>query len=189
VPLLSSRSWIAREKGDFAESLRLSDEQIRRAPDKWWGYQSRAQSLQGLKQNEEAEKSYLKVLDLRPEVPLPYLNVGRFFLAKSDVPQAIEALRLGASKFSQHPLLNLTYADALKQQKMYSYAESLYRRFLNDAKFKSYALIGIGELMSEQQKFEELKVHKEILRQYIKSNPLSPGDARLLSKRLEALIS
>ena len=189
VPLLSSQSWIAREKGDFAESLRLSDEQIRRAPDKWWGYQSRAQSLQGLKRNEEAEKSYLKVLELRPEVPFPYLNVGRFFLAKSDIPQAIEALRMGSSRFAQHPLLNLTYADALKQQKMYSYADSLYRQFLNDPKFKTYALIGIGEVLSAQQKWEALKVHKEVLQQQIKINPLSPSDIKLLGKRLDDLIA
>ncbi len=189
VPLLSAKSWIAREKGDFSESLRLSDEQIRRAPDKWWGYLSRAQSLQGLKQADEAEKSYRKVLALRPEVPGPYLSVGRFFLAKSDMPLALEALRTGASQFNKHPLLNLTYADALRQQKMFVYAESLYRQFLSDPKFKTYALIGMGESLSEQQKTEELKAHQEVLRQHLKINPLTPNDAKLIGKRLDALIS
>lgn len=189
VPLLSSKSWIAREKGDFSESLRLSDEQIRRAPDKWWGYQARAQSLQGLKQNDEAEKSFLKVLSLRPEAPGPYLNAGRFFLTKSDIPQATEALRTGASKFKHHPMLNLTYADVLQQQKMFVYAESLYRQFLNDPKFKTYALIGISESFADQQKSEELKAHKEILRQHLKEFPLTTNDAKLLGKRLDALMS
>jgi len=188
IPLLSSQSWIAREKGDFAESLRLSDEQIRRAPEKWWGHQSRAQSLQGLKKNEEASKSFLKVLELRPEVPTPYLIAGRFFMSISDMPKANEALRMGASKFNQHPLLNLTYADTLKQQKFFTYAESLYRKFLNDPKYKSYALIGICELMADQKKSEELVAHKEILRQHIKGNPLNPGEIKLFGKRLEALI-
>lgn len=189
VPLLSSRSWIAREKGDFSESLRLSDEQIRRAPNKWWGYFSRAQSLQGLKQSDEAEKSYLKALSLHPEVPGPYLNIGRYFLAKSDIPQAIEALRTGTSKFNHHPMLNLTYADVLKQQKMFVYSESIYRQFLNDPKFKTYALIGISESLTEQKKDEELKAYKAVLIQHLKVTPLSPNDAKLLGKRLDALIS
>jgi tetratricopeptide (TPR) repeat protein len=189
VPLLSSKGWIAREKGDFSESLSLSDEQIRRAPNKWWGYLSRAQSLQGLKQSDQAEKSYLKALSLHPEVPGPYLTIGRFFLAKSDIPQATEALRTGASKFKHHPMLNLTYADVLKQQKMFVYAESIYRQFLNDPKFKAYALIGISESLAVQQKAEELKTYKEALRQHIKVFPLNTNDTKLLGKRLDVLLS
>ena len=96
---------------------------------------------------------------------------------------------MGSSRFPQHPLLNLTYADALKQQKMFSYADSLYRQFLNDPKFKTYALIGIGEVLSAQQKWEALKVHKKVLQQQIKINPLSPSDIKLLGKRLDDLIA
>jgi Tfp pilus assembly protein PilF len=95
---------------------------------------------------------------------------------------------MGASKFNQHPLLNLNYADALKQQKSFTYAESLYRKFLNDPKYKSYALIGICELMADQKKAEELTTQKEILRQHIKANPLNPGEVKLFAKRLEALL-
>lgn len=189
LPLLSSKSWIAREKGHFSESLRLSDEQIRLAPNEWWGYLSRAQSLQGLKQHDEAEKSFLRALSLHPKVPGPYLETGRFFLAKSDLPQAIEALRSGASKFNHHPMLNLTYADALKQQKMLIYAESIYRKFLNDPKFKTYALIGISESLAAQHKAEELKAYKEALRQHLKSTPLTTNDTQLLGKRLDDLMS
>ena len=188
LPLLSSKSWIAREKGDFEESLRLSNEQISRAPDKWWGHQAKAQSLKGLKRDDEAKQEYLKVIELRPEVPGPYLNAGSFFLEKSDIQQASEVLRIGVSKFDQHPLLSLNYADVLRQQKMFAYSESLYRKFLNNQKFKLYALIGLGELLSSQQKKTELKAHNVMLRQYVKENPLSSSDTKLLGKRLEALL-
>jgi len=188
IPLLSSKSWIARERGNFEESLKLSDEQIKRAPEKWWGHQARAQSLQGLKRNDEAQQEYLKVVEMKPNVPGPYLNASAFFVAKSDPAQAAQVLRIGVSKFSQHPMLSLTYADVLQRQKMFAYSESLYRPYLTHPKFKIYALIGIGELLSSQQKEAELKTHKDTLRQYIKDYPLSPGDTKMLGERLDALL-
>jgi len=187
IPLLSSKSWIARERGNFEESLKLSDEQIKRAPEKWWGHQARAQSLQGLKRNDEAQQEYLKVVEMRPSVPGPYLNASAFFVAKSDLAQAAQVLRIGVSKFNQHPMLSLTYADVLQHQKMFAYSESLYRPYLSHPKFKIYALVGIGELLFSQQKEAELKAHKDTLRQYIKDHPLSPGDTKMLGERLDAL--
>ena len=72
---------------------------------------------------------------------------------------------------------------------MFVYAESIYRQFLNDPKFKAYALIGISESLAVQQKAEELKTYKEALRQHIKVFPLNTNDTKLLGKRLDVLLS
>lgn len=187
VPLLSSKSWLARERGDFSEGLKLAEEQIRRAPEKWWGYQAKALSLQGLKQDERATAAHMKLISMRPEVPGPYLSSGRYFLSKQDYDRAAEAFRVGLSKHKDHPILNLLYADVLQKQQMYVQAQSIYRRFQDNPKFRIHALVGISEVLKAQNRTGDFNQQRLILKKYLKEHPMNEGDAKMFSKRIAEL--
>ena len=185
IPLLSSRSWMAREKGDFTEALKLAEEQIFRAPDKWWGYLARAQAMQGLKRDEDASIAYIKLISMRPEVPNPYLVSGRYFVGKNDYEHATEAFRIGLSKYKDHPILNLTYADILLQEKNYVQSFSIYQRFVEIPKYRLHALIGLCEIFTAQNRNDDLKSHINLLRKFLIEHPMGENEKKLFSNRVK----
>ncbi len=187
IPLLSSKSWLAREKGDFSQSLELADLQIKRAPEKWWGYQARALSLQGLKRNEEAAKAYLKLIAMKPDSPSSYLIAGRFFASQSDFEHATDAFRTGVSRYRDHSGLSLAYADTMQQAKLFLSAEGLYRQFQEDPKSRLHALIGLVETLEIQNKTDELKKQKSTLKIFLEQHPLTDLEEKVFQKRLEIL--
>lgn len=187
IPLLSSKSWMAREKGDFTEALNLSEDQIRKAPEKWWGYMGKALALQGLKRDDEATEAFLKVVNMRPEIPNPYLVSGRYFINQKKYDAANFVLRIGTSKFKDHHKLNLLYADALQKTMSTFHAESIYKGFLNDPKLSTHALIGIGEILKSENKSDELKSHLIKLKKHVQDNPIEDSDLKYLGKRLAEL--
>lgn len=189
IPLLTSKSWMAREMGNFNEALKLAEEQIIRAPEKWWGYLSKAQALQGLKRDHEASETYLKVISMRPEVANPYLSSARYFISKDRYDLATESLRVGTTILKEHPRLNLLYADVLQKNKLFLQSQLIYKKFVNQPKSKTHALIGIGEILKSQNKVGELGSHLIILKKHIRENPLDEYDSKYLSKRLDNLLT
>lgn len=187
IPVLSAKSWMAREKGEFKEALNFSEEQIRKAPDKWWGYFRKAQALQALKRDDEATEAYLKLISMRPENRNTYLVSGRYFINQQKYDLAIKVLRVGITKFKDHPQLNLLYADTLQQTMSTLQAESIYKNYSTHPKLSTHALIGLGEILKTQKKNEELKSHLIKLKKHIQDNPIEDSELKYLGKRLVEL--
>jgi tetratricopeptide (TPR) repeat protein len=167
---------MAREKGDFTEALKLAEEQIFRAPEKWWGYLARAQAMQGLKRDEDASIAYIKLISMRPEVPNSYLVSGRYFVGKNDYEHATEAFRIGLSKYKDHPILNLTYADILLQD---------INDFFEIPKYRLHALIGLCEIFTAQNRNDDLKSHTNLLRKFIIEHTMGENEKKLFSNRVK----
>jgi tetratricopeptide (TPR) repeat protein len=95
-------SWIHLERKDYAQAIAEADRTIELAPDRYWGYFSKARALRDSKQPELALGLFKQTLTLKPDAPAPYLQAATFFKSQNLTQDALTTAKRGLSLYPKH---------------------------------------------------------------------------------------
>ncbi len=95
-------SWIHLERKDYAQAIAEADRTIELAPDRYWGYFSKARALRDSKQPEQALGLFKQALTFKPDAPAPYLQAASFFKSQNLTQDALTTAKRGLSLHPKH---------------------------------------------------------------------------------------
>jgi import receptor subunit TOM70 len=139
-------SWLLRAQGDLEGSMREAETTIELAPEKWWGYFQKAQTLRDMKRGDEAEGSFTKTLAMKPDAAGPYFQAGQFMVGRNKLGEADSIYRKGLSNFSDSPALHAGYGGVLRKLGQPDEAQRAFGKALELDPKNQLALTGKAEL-------------------------------------------
>lgn len=110
-------SWIHLERKDYAQAIAEADRTIELAPDRYWGYFSKARALRDSKQPELALGMFKQALTLKPDAPAPYLQAASFFKSQNLTQDALTTVKRGLSLYPKHEGLQKLVAELQESPK------------------------------------------------------------------------
>jgi tetratricopeptide (TPR) repeat protein len=139
-------SWLLRAQGDLEGSMREAETTIELAPEKWWGYFQKAQTLRDMKRGDEAEASFNKTLAMKPDAAGPYFQAGQFMAGRNKLGEADSIYRKGLFNFSDSPALHAGYGGVLRKLGQPDEAQRAFGKALELDPKNQLALNGKAEL-------------------------------------------
>lgn len=110
-------SWIHLERKDYPQAIAEADSTIELAPDRYWGYFSKARALRDSKQPELALGMFKQALTLKPDAPAPYLQAATFFKSQNLTQDALATAKRGLSLYPKHEGLQKLVAELQESPK------------------------------------------------------------------------
>jgi len=104
-------SWIYLERKDYPQAIAEADRTIELAPDRYWGYFSKARALRDSKQPELALGMFKQALTLKPDAPAPYVQAAIFFKSQNLMQDALTTAKRGLSQYPKHEGLQKLVAE------------------------------------------------------------------------------
>ncbi len=111
APSHSLGSWIFLERKEYAQAIAQAEQIIELAPEKYWGYFSKARAMRDSKQNEQALALFRKTLSLKPDAPSAYIQAANFFRSQKLQDEAIKAAKRGLQIFPKNEGLQKLVTD------------------------------------------------------------------------------
>jgi tetratricopeptide (TPR) repeat protein len=111
-------SWIHLERKDYPQAIAEADRTIELAPDRYWGYFSKARALRDSKQPELALGLFKQALTLKPDAPAPYLQAASFFKSQNLPQDALTTAKRGLSLYPKHEGLQKLVAELQENAKL-----------------------------------------------------------------------
>ena len=104
-------SWIHLERKEYPQAIAEADRTIELAPDRYWGYFSKARALRDSKQPELALGMFKQALTLKPDAPAPYLQAASFYKSQNLTQDALTTAKRGLSQYPKHEGLQKLVAE------------------------------------------------------------------------------
>ncbi|MFL5328836.1 MAG: tetratricopeptide repeat protein [Gemmataceae bacterium] len=172
---------LAAQRRQYEPALKYLDEAVSVSPSAAGIHSSRAEVLRCLGQLDDAEKSCRLAIELKPDNPLAWQNLGVILFAQKRYPEAETALRESLRLRPDFPGVLVALADCLREQGRISESLNCYHRTLAVAPDFAAAHANLGIVQVLQGRVAEGLAHCH------RAVQLAPHDA-LLRHNLSQLL-